>query len=211
MNLPTKEKTMTIKELSKILNVSDKHIRKTIKKILPDKMKNGVTTYLNELEVTSIKLHIEKNPYLDQSVQVKTSLEKHLLIQQAIQLQQEMIQELEVENKNLKSENKEMLPKAEFYDTVTKSVTWHDMDEVAKLINIKGFGRNKIYEFLRFNSIIMKNNRPYQSYSENGYFKCITNTYEDNNGLIRETIKTAVSSKGIDFILKLYKKCINWN
>ena len=101
-----------------------------------------------------------------------------------------------------------MLPKVEFYDTVTKSVTWHDMDEVAKLINIKGFGRNKIYQFLRDNSVIMKNNRPYQAYSENGYFKCVTHTYEDQSGEIRESIKTVVSAKGVDFVLKLYNKAV---
>lgn len=93
----------------------------------------------------------------------------------------------------------------ESYDTVTKSVSWHIMDEVAKILNIKGFGRNKIYKFLSKNNFIMENNRPYQQYSDNGYFKCIISTYEDYNGNTRESVETVVSAKGIDVILKYYK------
>lgn len=42
------------------------------------------------------------------------------------------------ENEKLQLENKEMKPKAEFYDTVTESDTTIDMAKVSKILNIKG-------------------------------------------------------------------------
>ena len=42
-----------------------------------------------------------------------------------------------------------MKPKAEFYDQVTDSTDAIDIGTVAKVLNIEGFGRNKLFDFLR--------------------------------------------------------------
>lgn len=43
----------------------------------------------------------------------------------------------------------EMKPKADFFDAVADSKTAISMNEVAKVLNIKGYGRNNLFEFLR--------------------------------------------------------------
>ena len=105
------------------------------------------------------------------------------------------------QNRKLLIENKEMQPKALFYDTVTQSETWLDFAEVSKIINKKGFGRNKLMKFLRQNDILRFNNTPYQTYVDRGYFKIVESYFVKNNEVCIG-IKTVISQKGVDYILK---------
>lgn len=77
------------------------------------------------------------------------------------------------ENERLQIENKEMKPKAEFFDTVADSKTAISMNDVAKVLGIKGMGRNNLFEFLRNEKILMSNNVPFQIYVDRGYFRVI--------------------------------------
>lgn len=182
---------MTIKELAEVLKVSEKHIRITIKKISPNLLQNGVKTELDEKTVTAIKLHALKNPHLDQSVELpKTSLEKELLIYQAMTFQQEKIKELQ-------QLNNDMVPKALFYDRVANSNDTIDMANVAQTLNLQGIGRNKLYALLRGLKILKNNNTPYQEYVNRGYFKTIE--VETPVGI---KIKTVVFQKGLEYIIK---------
>ena len=92
-------------------------------------------------------------------------------------------------------------PKVEFFDAVADSKTAIQMNDVAKTLAIKGFGRNNLFEFLRSKNILMRNNQPYQKYVDCGYFRVIEQRYQKNN---EECInfKTLVYQKGVDFIRK---------
>ena len=96
----------------------------------------------------------------------------------------------------------EQKPKVEFYDDVADSNGAHTMDEVAKILSYYGLGRNKLFEFLRDEKILMRNNIPYQKYVDSGYFRLIEQVY-DNKGEKMVRIKTLVYQKGIDYIRKL--------
>lgn len=108
-------------------------------------------------------------------------------------------------NEILKNQLDEMMPKAEFYDTVTRSDTEFLMREVAKVLNFKDMGQNKLYVFLRRNNVLNKNNEPYQHpHVEAGRFSYKQNTWR--NPRTGETIVTktpVVTQKGIDYIRKL--------
>lgn len=121
---------------------------------------------------------------------------------EALQLaleQQERIEALE-----LKQE--EDRPKVEFYDDVTDSKDTVDMGTVAKVLNIKGVGRNKLFEILRDKKILMSNNQPYQKYIDNGWFRQIESKFNLPNGDIKINIKTVVFQKGVDGISKVLKE-----
>ena len=105
-------------------------------------------------------------------------------------------------NEKLELENKEMKPKAEFFDTVADSKTAISMNEVAKVLNIKGYGRNKLFEFLRDNSVLDRWNVPYQRYVDNGWFRVIEQHYQKNGEPV-VTTKTLVYQKGVDGIRKM--------
>jgi prophage antirepressor-like protein len=108
------------------------------------------------------------------------------------------------ENERLQIENKEMKPKAEFFDTVADSKTAISMNDVAKVLGIKGMGRNNLFEFLRNEKILMSNNVPFQIYVDRGYFRVIEQKYM-KNGEPCMNIKTLVYQKGVDFISKTIK------
>ena len=61
MNELTKEKSMTVKEISEVLLISESSIKRAIKKYFPEKMINGKKTHLNEIEVTIIKKELESH------------------------------------------------------------------------------------------------------------------------------------------------------
>lgn len=111
------------------------------------------------------------------------------------------------ENEKLQAENKIMLPKAEFYDEVAGSDSLIDMKEVAKVLNFKNVGRNKLFEFLRNKSVLMRDNIPYQKYVDCGYFKVIeVKWFNPKKSANQITLKTMVYQKGLEFISKLLKK-----
>ena len=108
--------------------------------------------------------------------------------------------ELEVEEAT-----KPLLPKAEFYDAVTDSKDAIPMSSVAKVLNIKGIGRNKLFEILRDKNILRGNNEPYQTMVDRGYFRVIETKYT-KNGDTHINLKTLVTQKGLDYIRKILNK-----
>ena len=100
----------------------------------------------------------------------------------------------------------EMKPKADFFYAVADSKTAISMNEVAKVRNIKGYGRNNLFEFLRGNNVLDRWNVPYQRYVDNGWFRVIEQHYQKNGEPI-VTTKTLVYQKGVDGIRKMIERC----
>ena len=114
--------------------------------------------------------------------------------------------EEEKERQKLRAENKVMLPKADFYDTVANTESLFSMADVAKTLDM-GIGRNKLFAFLRDKGILDKDNHPYQKYVDAGYMRLIENHCKagDNDVVYKCTY---VKQKGIDYIRKiLLKEC----
>lgn len=103
--------------------------------------------------------------------------------------------------KSLNSKILEMKPKADFFDTVADSKTAISMNEVAKVIDVRGYGRNNLFEFLRNAGILDRFNRPYQRYVDCGWFRVIEQHYTKNGEEMIST-KTLVYQKGVDAIRK---------
>lgn len=112
---------------------------------------------------------------------------------------------VEEQNSKLALENEEMKPKAEFYDDVTGSSDTIEIGEVAKVLNC-GIGRNKLFDFLRKEKVLMKNNIPKQHFVDEGYFRVIETKYTKPNGDVSINLKTVVYQKGVDYIRKLLIK-----
>lgn len=185
------EQKMTLSELATILGKDESTLRKIGKEMFPDSFRNGIKTFITEAQATAIKLQLGKNSELP-----KTQLEKQLIIQQAIILQQEMIADLQ-------SLLLDAQPKIAFHDAVTGSKDTIDIGEAAKVLNIKGYGRNRLFDALRINGVLMQNNQPYQKYIDAGYFRTIESSYTTPDGMTHVNIKTVVYQKGLVFIRKV--------
>lgn len=109
--------------------------------------------------------------------------------------------EEEKERQKLRAENKVMLPKADFYDTVANTESLFSMADVAKTLGM-GIGRNKLFAFLRDKGILDKDNHPYQKYVDAGYLRLIENHCKagDNDVVYKCTY---VKQRGIDYIRKI--------
>lgn len=92
-------------------------------------------------------------------------------------------------------------PKVEFYNTLIDSGSSFDMKTVAKLLDYYNIGRNRLFQFLRNLKVVMKNNEPYQSYVERGWFKVKEKLI--NGEFIKVTYTT---NKGIEGIKRLLEK-----
>lgn len=100
---------------------------------------------------------------------------------------------------SLKTKVLEMQPKADFFDCVADSKSAFSMNEVAKVLDYKGIGRNKLFEFLREQGILDRYNVPYQRYVDCGWFRVIEQKYvKDGEPVV--TTKTLVYQKGVDAI-----------
>ena len=97
-------------------------------------------------------------------------------------------------------------PKVEFYDKVTGSSDTCEMKEVAKILNFKNIGRNTLFEILREEKVLDRQNQPYQKYVDAGYFRIVESKWEDKDGDIHINLKTVVFQKGVDFIRKTVLK-----
>ena len=95
-----------------------------------------------------------------------------------------------------------MQPKAEFFDAVAESKSAVSMNEVAKVLDVRGYGRNKLFQFLRDKKVLDQWNKPYQRYVDSGWFRLIEQHYS-KNGEECINFKTLVYQKGIDQIRKM--------
>lgn len=198
------KKIMTIKEVSDVLGVSRDLIENTINILYPEKMQQGKVTFLDEIETTNIKKEIEKNKLINfrQVSEVTTEVEEMALVAKAHEILTRKIRELQTKTIALERMVEEAKPKIESYDKVLDSKNAMTMNEVAKTLDM---GRNKLFENLREQKILMDNNMPYQKYCDTGYFKVRQFSIIHNDNSIEVKTQTLVTGKGIDFILKLSK------
>lgn len=93
----------------------------------------------------------------------------------------------------------EQAPKIRAFDTFLSAEGAQPMNEVAKVL---GWGRNKLFERLRNESVLMSNNNPYQRYINAGYF-VVKETTKVNGGIAMPFTVTLVTPKGVSFIERL--------
>ena len=119
------------------------------------------------------------------SEDTKLSMVKDL--QESVMKQQKQIQEL--------------TPKAESWSAYMDTKGNITMANLAKSLNIRDVGRNKLFEILRDNKVLRSNNEPYQSYVDRGYFEVINGI---KNGF--KYTQTVVTGKGMEWINKKVKE-----
>ncbi|EGF5817714.1 antirepressor, BRO family protein [Campylobacter jejuni] len=106
-------------------------------------------------------------------------------------LENERLQALQIENK----------PKIEAYNDLMETKDLIDFLEFSKIIKI---GRTTLFSKLRKLRILMSDNMPYQEYITRGYFKCVENTFTQNN-IKRIYTKTMITAKGQDYLVRKLK------
>lgn len=110
-----------------------------------------------------------------------------------------------IENNSLKVQQEANQPKVEFYDAVTDSNDVADLGKVAKVLNVQGVGRTKLFAILRESGVLRHNNEPYQEYVDRGWFRVIETSWATSDGSQHVYFKTVAFQKGIDGIRNILK------
>jgi len=187
-------KTMTVKEVADALCVSPDTIKNCIRRIMPDKMQERVTTFLNEVEVANISKKLKNNTQVinqlsgEAGSSVKNSTTELEVIGNAMKAMsdlQKLYNQKEEEYKSIiaQKDNKltEQQPKVEFFDAVADSMDAVDMATVSKVLDC-GMGRNQIFEILRTKGVLQPNNVPYQKFVDAGMFRVVEQKYGTATG-----------------------------
>lgn len=93
-------------------------------------------------------------------------------------------------------------PKVEFAEAIRAVDGVCSIEKIAKTI---GWRRNKFFDRLREDSVLMANNLPYQKYIDRGYFTVAEQMpYTDSKGETHPTFATRVTGAGQVFLAKRY-------
>ncbi len=101
-------------------------------------------------------------------------------------------------------------PLVEFAETISQASDSIDIGTFSKLVKDQDIkiGRNKLFEWLRDNGYLMKNNVPYQKYIDNNYFEIVEYTYKTPYGE-KLTTKTLITGLGQVKIIEKLRKELN--
>ena len=128
-------------------------------------------------------------------------------------LASKQLTELEVKEATTPLLNKieEDKPLVEFAEQVSLSSDAIDIGTFSKLIKDEDIklGRNQLFEWLRDNKYLMKNNIPYQQYIDNGYFKVIEQIYKTPYGN-KINVKTLITPIGQIKLIEKLRKLYSW-
>ena len=161
------------------------------------------------------QLYIEalENKLKEQQVQLSRKQELQLKLfsndsMEVVNAHKKLVQmEVDEATKPLLNKIEENKPLVDFAETIACNSDSIEIGTFSKLLkdeNIK-MGRNKLYEYLRENKYLMKNNQPYQQYIDNGYFEIIEYSVNTPYGS-KLVIKTLITGKGQIKILQNIKE-----
>jgi hypothetical protein len=153
---------MTVKEVAEILGKDESTIRKIGKELFPTIFANGVKTLFNEAQTTAIKLNLGKNSELP-----KTSLEKQLIIRQAMLIQNEMIQELQEQLGQAVEQLAISAPKVESFDAMQRADNTMSITQAAKHFGLHP--KTEVFPYLRDSGYLTGSDLPSQSALDAGY------------------------------------------
>lgn len=198
--MENKEKFITTKELSEVLEVAKDTINSTVSKLELDGVlrrvdikRNSQRGYLfTEQQATLIKQEIQKHHNLanKQIYNVSTELEENQTIANAIMI--------------LQRRNKELKQRAEIAENTLNRITdgkgCYSINQTAKALKLP-YGNITLYKVLRELNILNEDNTPKQPQIKNGNFKVVVKHINDKIG--NKTV-TLTTSKGLVYLAKKF-------
>lgn len=226
MNELVKKETMTSKEIAEITGKQHSHVMRDIRSLLEQGVSEsnfGLSSYKQEqpnggskdvpmyvltkkgcLILASGYDAVLRERIINRWEELEMKEREHFKVPttfaEALRLAAEQQEKIEQQQKVIELQK----PKAEFYDDVVDSKDAIDIQAVAKTLNM-GIGRNKLFEFLRNQKVLMPQNQPYQKYVDMGWFRVIESKFNKPNGDVCINLKTVVFQKGLDGIRRLVK------
>lgn len=186
---------MTVKEVAEALGVTPEAIKKHVRELYPESIRDGKNTYLTEEQVTRIKARMMPTTKVVGAV---TDLE---MMEQGARFAAWAMSRIAEQDRQLAA----AAPKVEFFDAVAESKDAITMREVAAALNLEGWGRNRIFAFLREQRVLDEQNIPYRYFQDKGYFRVVERKWSDNSGETHISLTTLVFQRGVEYIREKIK------
>ena len=198
------EKTMTVKEVAEVLGVTPEAIKKHVRELFPECIRNGIETVLTVSQVTEIKKKMLPTTLVVGAV---TEIDRQKTIILAMQYLKEDYDKMKQRAEIAEQKCIEQKPKVDVYDAISDSSTLQDLQTVAQTIGVKN-----IFKILLADGIIMKAwtkdktmfYRPYAQY--NDYLVTKDGNPYKVNGVAHVRPRIFVTAKGLLWLTKKYKE-----
>lgn len=92
----------------------------------------------------------------------------------------------------------ELSPLAEKYNIFMDAEGLTNIETFSQNLSIKGLGRNNMYKYFREKGYLKRDNKPYQYYIDNGWFKLRPSGHHMERGEIVQDYKTFLTTKGVN-------------
>ena len=195
MNEVSTEKTMTVKEVAEVLGVTPEAIKKHVRELFPECIRNGIETVLTVSQVTEIKKKMLPTTLVVGAV---TEIDRQKTIILAMQYLKEDYDKMKQRAEVAEQKCIEQRPKVEFAETITADQhSTFDMAHVAQELKLP-YGKNTLFAILRDFGTLKSDNTPYQRYVDTGYFKVYPVPTP-----VGTKLTTKVTQRGIDYIRKV--------
>lgn len=151
------EKRMTVKEVAGVLGVDPEAIKKHVRELYPDLMRNGVPTYLDERQVTEIKRCMIPTTSVVGAVT-------------ALEIEEMTIKVLayhKAEAERLRVELAAAGPKIEGFDALMRSEQTMSITDAAKHFGLHP--KTHVFPYLRDRAYLTKDDMPSQDAIDSGY------------------------------------------
>lgn len=116
-----------------------------------------------------------------------------MVMSRALKLAEKKIANLEVERQKL-------LPKAQSYDILMDATGCLTMNEVAKILDIKGIGQNNLFKLLVLEKIIYKKGNSYLPYQEYKQHFVVKQNPIKKGDVIIERSQLFMTTRGLDWL-----------
>lgn len=181
----TPQTTMSVREIASVLNVTPEAIKKHVRELFPESIKNGVETRLTSYQVTQIKKRMVPTTEV---VGARTPEEEDNIICEAMAILQRKANEYKA--RALEAER--------VVTRIADGRGCYTMNQTAKALKLP-YGNIKLYERLRGMQILNLDNSPKQEQVNAGNFKVVVKFVNEKVGSKAVTLTTG---KGLVYLSK---------
>ena len=155
------DKRMTVKEVAEALGVSDRVVQLSIKRLCPEAVANGKTTWLDEAQVTAIKQDLQGHHNLEGTFEaVHTDLEMARKAQEVMAWMAGKVSSLE-------AQLAEAQPKVESFNALMRSERTMSITQAAKHFGLHP--KSEVFPYLRDRGYLTSRDLPTQAALDAGY------------------------------------------
>lgn len=197
--IQTVEETMSVKDIASVLNVTPEAIKKHIRVLFPEIIKNGVETRLNEKQVAVIKQRMLPTTEVVGNV---TDYEMELLTQKVLTYHIQKANEYKARAEIAEHQLIEQRPKVTAYDNYLSRDKFCNFRDAASYFGVK---QGELMAVLKSKYIYKNSSGEYRAYSE--YSEYFTLRPFDK-GVDKVGQQLMLNIKGIEFFGKIFPKKI---